>query len=78
MDWMLLAPATDSVIEEVSKTAKGSFVGDPSYVYEHVEIHRAGGRNDAIQEEVVVSVSIKTIVINTVKLYIEHSTHMKR
>ncbi|KAI9522549.1 hypothetical protein NQZ68_034901 [Dissostichus eleginoides] len=51
MDWMLLAPATDSVIEEVSKTAKGRFVGDPSYVYEHVEIHRPGGRDDAIQEE---------------------------
>lgn len=35
MDWFLLPSATDSMIEEVSKAAKGRFTGDPSYVYEH-------------------------------------------
>ncbi|XP_029281631.1 radial spoke head protein 9 homolog isoform X2 [Cottoperca gobio] len=51
MDWLLLPPATDSMIEEVSKSAKGRFVGDPSYVYEHFEIRRQGGRDDALQKE---------------------------
>ncbi|KAM3602770.1 uncharacterized protein V6R79_010189 [Siganus canaliculatus] len=34
MDWFLLPNATDSLIEQVSKAAKGCFQGDPSYVYE--------------------------------------------
>lgn len=62
MDWFLLPPATDSMIEEVSKAAKGRFMGDPSYVYEHLEIRRQGERDDAIEEEVVVS-SINTCVV---------------
>uniref|UniRef100_A0A672GZM1 Radial spoke head protein 9 homolog n=1 Tax=Salarias fasciatus TaxID=181472 RepID=A0A672GZM1_SALFA len=36
MDWFLLPPATESMINEVSKTAKGHFTGDPSFVYEQV------------------------------------------
>ncbi|XP_044025634.1 radial spoke head protein 9 homolog isoform X2 [Siniperca chuatsi] len=53
MDWFLLPPATDSMIEEVSKAAKGRFKGDPSYVYEHLEIRRRGERDDVIEEEVI-------------------------
>ncbi|KAM9355002.1 radial spoke head protein 9 homolog [Pholidichthys leucotaenia] len=34
MDWFLLPPATESMMEEVSAAAKGRFTGDPSYVYE--------------------------------------------
>ncbi|KAM4712786.1 radial spoke head protein 9 homolog [Anableps anableps] len=34
MDWLLLPPATESMIEEVSEVAKGHFMGDPSFVYE--------------------------------------------
>lgn len=55
MDWFLLPPATDSMIQEVCKTAKGRFIGDPSYVYEHVE------------DEVVVSM-ITTTVLTMLKL----------
>lgn len=35
MDWFLLPDVSDSLIEEVSKAAKGPFKGDPSFVYEH-------------------------------------------
>ncbi|KAM9840761.1 radial spoke head protein 9 homolog [Aulostomus maculatus] len=34
LDWFLLPSVTDSMIEEVSTTAKGHFIGDPSYLYE--------------------------------------------
>lgn len=53
MDWFLLPPATDSMVEEVSTAAKGHFIGDPSYVYERVEIRRQGEKDE---ERVVVSV----------------------
>lgn len=51
MDWFLLPPATDSMILDVSKAAQGRFIGDPSFVYEYLEIHRQGDR----EEEAVVS-----------------------
>lgn len=60
MDWFLLPPVTDSMIEEVAKAAKGRFIGDPTYVYDNVEIRRQGKRDGPIEEEVVVS------MINTV------------
>lgn len=50
MDWFLLPPVTDSMMEEVSKAAKGRFMGDPSFVYEHVEYRKQGDRD---MEEVV-------------------------
>lgn len=53
MDWFLLPAATDSMIQEVSTAAKGRFIGDPSHVYEHVEIRRQGEKDE---ERVVVSV----------------------
>ncbi|XP_071335092.1 radial spoke head protein 9 homolog isoform X2 [Trachinotus anak] len=55
MDWFLLPPATESMIDEVSRAAKNRFVGDPSYVYEHLEIHRQGEGNEAEEEETKVS-----------------------
>ncbi|PWA27889.1 hypothetical protein CCH79_00000071 [Gambusia affinis] len=35
MDWLLLPTVSESMIEEVAKTARGHFTGDPSFVYEH-------------------------------------------
>ena len=55
MDWFLLPPATHTMIEEVSKAARGRFMGDPSYVYELIEIQRQGEGEEAVEEEVVVS-----------------------
>lgn len=46
------------MIEEVSKAAKGRFMGDPSYVYEHLEIRREGERED---EAVVSRPMIKSV-----------------
>lgn len=57
MDWFLLPPATDSMIEEVSKVAKGRFVGDPSFMYEHQKIHMQGKGNEAAKEEEVKAVT---------------------
>ncbi|XP_071775133.2 radial spoke head protein 9 homolog isoform X1 [Centroberyx gerrardi] len=57
MDWFLLPPATDSMIEEVSKAAKGRFMGDPSYEYEHVETRRRGEGDEAVEEELVIKVN---------------------
>uniref|UniRef100_UPI0037E9A2D5 radial spoke head protein 9 homolog n=1 Tax=Semicossyphus pulcher TaxID=241346 RepID=UPI0037E9A2D5 len=52
MNWFLLPPATDSMIEEVSKAAKGRFIGDPSYVYEHIEVCRQGERDEEVLTKV--------------------------
>ncbi|KAM9339169.1 radial spoke head protein 9 homolog [Symphorus nematophorus] len=63
MDWFQLPPATPSMIEEVSKAAKGRFTGDPSHVYEHVEILRQG---DMDEEEVVTKVNEESRLAVTV------------
>ncbi|KAM7395563.1 hypothetical protein PAMA_007028 [Pampus argenteus] len=57
MDWFLLPPATHSMIEDVSKATKGRFIGDPSYVYEHLEIQRQGEGDEAVEAEVVTKVN---------------------
>ncbi|XP_053193492.1 radial spoke head protein 9 homolog [Scomber japonicus] len=57
MDWFLLPPATHTMIEEVSKAARGRFMGDPSYVYELIEIQRQGEGEEAVEEEVVTKVN---------------------
>lgn len=49
MDWYLLPPATEAMCKEVSEAAKGRFIGDPSYVYEHVEMKRKGEGSDAVE-----------------------------
>ncbi|XP_070705215.1 radial spoke head protein 9 homolog [Pempheris klunzingeri] len=64
MDWFLLPPATDSMIEEVSRAAKGRFIGDPSYVYEHVG--RQAESKDAAEEEVVTKVNEESRLAVTV------------
>ncbi|XP_069014490.1 radial spoke head protein 9 homolog [Embiotoca jacksoni] len=46
MEWFLLPPVTDVMIQEASKAAKGQFMGDPSYIYEKLE-----------EEEVVIKVT---------------------
>uniref|UniRef100_A0A665V6T1 Radial spoke head protein 9 homolog n=1 Tax=Echeneis naucrates TaxID=173247 RepID=A0A665V6T1_ECHNA len=55
MDWFLLPPATESMIDQVSKASKKRFKGDPSYVYEHLEIRRQG---DEAEEEIWVSTKV--------------------
>lgn len=55
IDWFLLPPATDALIDLVSRVTKGRFIGDPSHVYEQLEIHRQGEGEGAVEEEVVVS-----------------------
>ncbi|XP_070782287.1 radial spoke head protein 9 homolog [Enoplosus armatus] len=57
VDWFLLPPATDSMIEEVSKAAKGRFIGDPSHVYEHPGIRRQEERDGVVEKEVVTKVN---------------------
>ncbi|XP_047430214.1 radial spoke head protein 9 homolog [Mugil cephalus] len=57
MDWFLLPSVTDSMIKEVSKAAKGRFIGDPSFVYEHLETHKQGEGEEAVEEEVVTKVN---------------------
>ena len=37
VEWFLLPPATEPLIEQVSIAAKGRFTGDPSHLYEHEE-----------------------------------------
>ncbi|XP_049445708.1 radial spoke head protein 9 homolog isoform X1 [Epinephelus fuscoguttatus] len=63
MDWFLLPPATDSMMEEVSKAAKGRFRGDPSHVYEHRDILRQGEKDE---EEVVTKVNEESRLAVTV------------
>ncbi|XP_030639183.1 radial spoke head protein 9 homolog [Chanos chanos] len=57
MDWQLLPPATEEMLAEVSKAAKGRFVGDPSHEYEHAETLRREEEDEAVEEEVTVKVS---------------------
>ncbi|XP_078131440.1 radial spoke head protein 9 homolog [Sander vitreus] len=63
MDWFLLPPATQSMIEKASKI-KSRFIGDPSYVYEHIEIRRQG--EDDTTEEVVTKVNEESRLAVTV------------
>lgn len=56
MDWFLLPSATESMVDQVSRAAKTRFIGDPSYVYEHLEIRKQGEGEEAEEEEVWVSV----------------------
>lgn len=55
MDWHLLPHATETLIAEVDVAAKGRFIGDPSYTYEHTEIRHLGEGDDTMEEEVMVS-----------------------
>nr|XP_019947029.1 PREDICTED: radial spoke head protein 9 homolog isoform X1 [Paralichthys olivaceus] len=64
VDWFLLPPATDPLIDQVSRAAKGGFTGDPSHVYEHREIHRRGGGDE--EEEVVTKVNEESRLAVTV------------
>ncbi|XP_029352456.1 radial spoke head protein 9 homolog [Echeneis naucrates] len=63
MDWFLLPPATESMIDQVSKASKKRFKGDPSYVYEHLEIRRQG---DEAEEEIWTKVSEESRLAVTV------------
>ncbi|KAK7906921.1 hypothetical protein WMY93_015533 [Mugilogobius chulae] len=66
MDWSLLPPATPSMIQEVSKVARGRFTGDPSYVYEHVEIKKNGEEEEEAAEEEVSKVTEENRLVATI------------
>ncbi|XP_041661988.1 radial spoke head protein 9 homolog [Cheilinus undulatus] len=64
MDWFLLPPATDSMIEEVSRATKGRFIGDPSHVYERHEVPKQGEREEEVikvKEESRLAVTVHLI-----------------
>uniref|UniRef100_A0A3Q1G223 Radial spoke head protein 9 homolog n=1 Tax=Acanthochromis polyacanthus TaxID=80966 RepID=A0A3Q1G223_9TELE len=70
MDWLLLPAATDSMISEVSKAARGRFIGDPSFVYERAEVNRksedrvipaASVFQNKVKEETRLSVTVHQI-----------------
>ncbi|AWP19882.1 putative radial spoke head protein 9 -like [Scophthalmus maximus] len=68
IDWFLLPPATDALIDLVSRVTKGRFIGDPSHVYEQLEIHRQGEGEGAVEEEVVTTVNEENRLAVTVHL----------
>ncbi|XP_028295775.1 radial spoke head protein 9 homolog [Gouania willdenowi] len=51
IDWLQLPPATDALINHVTTAAKGRFIGDPSFVYDHDPQQRPGTEKQA--EEVM-------------------------
>ncbi|XP_017579509.1 radial spoke head protein 9 homolog [Pygocentrus nattereri] len=57
IDWHLLPPATDALIEEVAVATKGCFTGDPSHEYEQTETRRLGEGDEPVEEEVMVKVN---------------------
>ncbi|XP_036943086.1 radial spoke head protein 9 homolog [Acanthopagrus latus] len=64
IDWFLLPTTTDSMIQEVSTAAKGRFIGDPSHMYEHVELRRQG---ESDEETVVIKVREESRLAVTVQ-----------
>lgn len=54
MQWGLLPPATEAMKQKAS-LAKGRFVGDPSYEFEHVEIKKTGSGEEQEEEEELVT-----------------------
>nr|XP_020479338.1 radial spoke head protein 9 homolog isoform X2 [Monopterus albus] len=78
MDWFLLPLATDSMIEQVSKAAKGRFIGDPSHVYEHLEIHKQGEGDKAEEEGIVTKVKEENRLAVTVHQIDEEASVVPR
>ncbi|CAG5928155.1 unnamed protein product [Menidia menidia] len=76
VDWLLLPPATDSLIEEVAKAAKGRFMGDPSYVYEQTV--QSEGEREAGAQEAVSKVSEENRLAVTVHLIDEEVSVVPR
>lgn len=68
MDWSLLPPATDSMIQDVSKAAKSRFIGDPSYVYEYHE-KKPEQEDEAVENEAAVSMITTELSHYTPKCY---------
>ncbi|XP_010737592.3 radial spoke head protein 9 homolog [Larimichthys crocea] len=72
MDWFLLPPVTDSMMQEVSTAAKGRFIGDPSYVY---ELDRRG---QADEEDVLTKVNEESRLAVTVHQIDEEASVIPR
>ncbi|KAG9275454.1 radial spoke head protein 9 homolog [Astyanax mexicanus] len=64
IDWYLLPPATETLIDEVAVAAKGRFMGDPSHKYEQgtMEKEEGGGfKVVKVSEEQRLAVTVFTI-----------------
>ena len=55
--WGLLPTATKAM-RDLSKLAKGRFMGDPSFEFEHIETKKVGEGEDATEEEETVRITI--------------------
>ncbi|TNN61569.1 Radial spoke head protein 9 [Liparis tanakae] len=77
MDWSLLPPATDSMIQDVSKAAKSRFIGDPSYVYEYPE-KKPEQEEDAVESEAAIKVIEESRLAVTVHLIEEEASVVPR
>ncbi|XP_061756745.1 radial spoke head protein 9 homolog isoform X2 [Nerophis ophidion] len=74
IDWFLIPTTTTAMIEDVSKTAKGRFEGDPSFVYEP----KQGDRLDGTAEESTNKVTEETRLAVTVHLINEEASVVPR
>lgn len=63
MDWLLLPAVTESMIEEVTKTAKGHFIGDPSFVYEQNLYFQIETEEEAESNVVSLAMAVNKITI---------------
>ncbi|KAJ1148413.1 hypothetical protein NDU88_001249 [Pleurodeles waltl] len=67
IDWSLLPPATDEIIEQCSHV-KGRFVGDPSHEYEYTEKKMVGEGDAAYTEEITIPIKEETRLVGTIAL----------
>uniref|UniRef100_G1QUT9 Radial spoke head protein 9 homolog n=1 Tax=Nomascus leucogenys TaxID=61853 RepID=G1QUT9_NOMLE len=59
-EWSLLPPATEEMVVQ-SSVVKGRFVGDPSYEYEHTELHKVNEGEKVFEEEIVIDKAVAII-----------------
>ena len=73
--WGLLPTATKAMRDQ-SKLAKGRFIGDPSFEFEHVETKKVGEGEDATEEEETVSRNLFTREYLVIILLILHKIYV--
>uniref|UniRef100_A0A2I3GYN3 Radial spoke head protein 9 homolog n=1 Tax=Nomascus leucogenys TaxID=61853 RepID=A0A2I3GYN3_NOMLE len=64
-EWSLLPPATEEMVVQ-SSVVKGRFVGDPSYEYEHTELHKVNEGEKVFEEEIVVQIKEETRLVSVI------------
>ncbi|XP_045699498.1 radial spoke head protein 9 homolog isoform X3 [Phyllostomus hastatus] len=65
MEWSLLPPATEEMVEQTS-VVKGRFMGDPSHEYEHVDLQKVNDGDKVFEEEVVVRIKEETRLVSII------------